>query len=589
MTDPGNIIADVFIKQNGSDLDADVDARLVHVLVDRSLHLPGYFALTFQFDNRDLDDIVSTAVWDLADTVEIKASPAGETAETTIMKGEVTAIEPVFMAGMRGELRVEGYDKMHRLHREKRNATYENVTDSDLASQVAGRHGLSAESDSTSITYDHVYQHNQTDMEFIQERARRIGFFVFVDDATMYFKKADANLGSAGTLTWGVNMMSFRPRLRLNDEIEEVEVTGWDRVAKSPISGTKQANTGSGMEPTASAIGSKSNASSVGNGKVIVADDPVRSVQEAEALALGRMLEHKGGLLEAEGKTHDVVTLQPGLTVTIEGVGAQYGGDYRLTQVTYEWTPGNLTCAFGVHGYRTQTVTELVSPPPRRQRWPGVVAAVVTDTQDPDKVGRVKVKYSWMTEGENSCWAPVVAIGGGGSRGLLAIPHVDDEVLVAFEHGDFNRPYVIGGLYNGTDQPAGSVGGAAGGEEPLIRAWTSELGHEIGMYDNAGGDKKVELKTADGHVIIFDDTNKKVELKTAGGHTITLDDQGKKLTIKSTGGGNVTVDDNQKKMTVAGVTQMEIKSDASLKLESKVIDINGTATVNIKGGIVNIN
>jgi uncharacterized protein involved in type VI secretion and phage assembly len=222
------------------------------------------------------------------------------------------------------------------------------------------------------------------------------------------------------------------------------------------------------------------------------------------------------------------------------------------------------------------------------QRWPGVVTAVVTNTDDPNDWGRVKVKYPWMTEDAESDWARVVSVGAGPEAGFCATPEVNDEVAVAFEHGDFNRPFILGGLWNGKHKLPPEVTAAATGEKPLVRTWHSRNGHRMAMYDDA--DKKVEIVTIDGHSVTLDDTNKKVEILTSGGHTVTMDDQGKKLEIKTSGGHKVTLDDNGRKVIIESTADIQIKAGINMKLEASAnVDIQAGGQVNIKGAMVNLN
>jgi phage baseplate assembly protein gpV len=83
----------------------------------------------------------------------------------------------------------------------------------------------------------------------------------------------------------------------------------------------------------------------------------------------------------------------------------------------------------------------------------GVVVGLVTNNKDPDKLGRVKVKFPWLADDVESNWARVAYPMGGKERGYWWIPEINDEVLVTFFHGDANCPFVIGGLYNGPDKP----------------------------------------------------------------------------------------------------------------------------------------
>ena len=102
-----------------------------------------------------------------------------------------------------------------------------------------------------------------------------------------------------------------------------------------------------------------------------------------------------------------------------------------------------------------------------------MVTAIVTNTDDPNDWGRVKVKFPWMTDDAESDWARVAGIGAGPEAGFFVMPDVDDEVLVTFAHGDFSQPFVLGGLWNGQNNPPPEAAGAASGEKPLVRTWHS--------------------------------------------------------------------------------------------------------------------
>jgi uncharacterized protein involved in type VI secretion and phage assembly len=154
---------------------------------------------------------------------------------------------------------------------------------------------------------------------------------------------------------------------------------------------------------------------------------------------------------------------------------------------------------------------------------------------------------------------------------------VYDEVLVAFEHGDFGRPLVLGGMWNGQHAIPPRPSGAGSGERPLVRVWRSRTGHEIAMHDNA--DNKVELTTAGGHTLTFDDANQKIELTSAGGVTIVIDDTKKSLSIKADGDVKIEAGAN-----------MTLKSGANMKIEAGAnLDLKANAQATLKGAMVNIN
>jgi uncharacterized protein involved in type VI secretion and phage assembly len=157
------------------------------------------------------------------------------------------------------------------------------------------------------------------------------------------------------------------------------------------------------------------------------------------------------------------------------------------------------------------------------------------------------------------------------------VPEVGDEVMVIFEHGDFNRPYVLGGLWNGQHAIPPPGAGAANNEKPKVRTWHSRTGHHISVYDNA--DNKVEIVTAGGHSLTLDDKNKKIELVTSGGQKLLVDDQGNSLTLETAG----TFD-------IKSTGNLTLKSSANVKIEAGgMMDITASGPLNLKGAVVNIN
>ena len=92
------------------------------------------------------------------------------------------------------------------------------------------------------------------------------------------------------------------------------------------------------------------------------------------------------------------------------------------------------------------------------RRFYGVVIGVVTNNHDPRSLGRIKVKFPWLSADNESNWARVASLMAGKGRGALFLPEVDDEVLVMFEHGYMEHPYVVGALWNGKDTPPKPTG-----------------------------------------------------------------------------------------------------------------------------------
>ena len=126
------------------------------------------------------------------------------------------------------------------------------------------------------------------------------------------------------------------------------------------------------------------------------------------------------------------------------------------------------------------------------QLWGGVVTAIVTNNNDPDSMARVKVKFPWLDDALESNWARVTGVGAGNAYGFLWLPEVNDEVLVAFEHGDFDYPYVVGSLWNGQDKMPETTTAAVANGKVVIRTLKTTAGHIIRLTESSSV-KKIEI------------------------------------------------------------------------------------------------
>ncbi|MBN1147921.1 MAG: VgrG-related protein [Anaerolineales bacterium] len=552
----------IYIKVDGQEIQREHTQALIEVVVDQHAHLPDYFSIRLK--DRELQ-LLDQGPFDLTKEVEIEAA-AQDGNRHSLIKGEITALEPCFNEGMMAEVVVHGYDKSHRLFRETKSTAHLNKKDSDLASEIAQAAGLQSEVTQTSTVYDHIYQHNQTDLAFLMQRAWRIGFECFVRDNKLYFRQPPSN-PEAVTLTWGGDLLSFHPRMALAEQVDEVIVKGWDVDKQEAIVG--RATSGNLYPQIEEQKDGAEWASAFGNGKLVIVDQPVGSQAEADMLAAARLDEISGAFVEAEGKTFRRPDIKPGTAVRLEGLGERFSGAYLVTSATHVYSPDGLHTTFTARGTRTGLLSEQMGAERQPERWLSVAEAIVTNTDDPKNWGRVKLKFPWMTDEAESGWARVVGAGAGPEAGLFVMPEVGDEVLAAFAHGNFNHPFVLGGLWNGQNDLPPEAAGAASGEKPLVRTWHSRDGHWIAIYDDSN--KKIEIVTKEGHQVTLDDANRKIVVASKGGQTITLDDGGNKITIESR-------------------SEIEIKASSNLKIKAGGnMDIEASGNVNVKGAMINLN
>ena len=163
-------------------------------------------------------------------------------------------------------------------------------------------------------------------------------------------------------------------------------------------------------------------------------------------------------------------------------------------------------------------------------RFYGLYPAAVTDNQDPDGQGRVRVKLPWMPDNDGEAyeaWARLATMMAGAERGSWFIPDVDDEVLVGFEAGDPRRPYVVGMLWNGNDAPPEQMDG-----DNNIKSIVSRADIRITLDDSQGA-VKLTLSTPGGHSLVFDDADRSITATDSTGNIIKMDSGGISITALS--------------------------------------------------------
>jgi len=206
----------------------------------------------------------------------------------------------------------------------------------------------------------------------------------------------------------------------------------------------------------------------------------------------------------------------------------------------------------------------LLTPVDPPQRFYGVAVGLVTNNKDPEGLHRVKVRFPWLDSENESYWARVASIMAGKGRGAYFLPEVGDEVLVAFDHGSVDHPYVIGALWNGQDSaPESNADGA--NDHRTIK---SRSGHVVRLNDKDGSET----------IEVIDKTGNNKIIVSASNNAITIEAQSD-ITITSKTGKLM--------MTAVGV---EINSKADVKIEATSnTNISANAIVNVTGSLIKLN
>jgi phage protein D len=275
-----------------------------------------------------------------------------------VFNGEITAVTATFPESGAPSVKVDAKTRLHWLQRDKKTKTFKSMTDKQIAEQVGQGAGLSVQADDAGIQYDYVMQHNQTDLEFLNERAKRIHFELLVEDRTLLFREAQETDSESFTLVWGntqaglsggsttLPLRSFSPTINTSNQVKKVTVRGYDPKTKHEIVGeaTTQDTTMGRTEDAGTATASAFNKST----EYVRVNAPVASQAEAVALAKAILNQRALTFVTGQAQTIGVPELQWGQVVMVDGVGPRFSGLYYIQQAAHRIGDGGFTTSLSL-------------------------------------------------------------------------------------------------------------------------------------------------------------------------------------------------------------------------------------------------
>ena len=234
------------------------------------------------------------------------------------------------------------------------------------------------------------------------------------------------------------------------------------------------------------------------------------------------------------------------------------------------------------------------------RRFAGIMVGIVTNIEDPDNLGRVKVRLlNRSTPDHETDFIRVMTPMAGSNWGMFFLPEVGDEVLVAFGDGDISRPYVLGSLWNKNNTQPAKVEEGGKNNTRIIK---SKEGHTISFSDDTEKDPGIKIQTKQGLILnlLDKDGGKTMSLSDGSGNMIEIkSDDGKgtfetktEITIKSDQGtiklGSSGIEIKGGNIKIEG-QQVSIKG-TSMKIEgSSDVTVNSSGVTNVKGSMVKVN
>jgi uncharacterized protein involved in type VI secretion and phage assembly len=462
-----------------------------------------------------------------------------------------------------GRVTIVGYDKLSLFAEGIRHRTFTNQSHKEIVEKIAREVGITiGEIEDTGITEEYICQSDETNLQFLSKIAAMNGFELFIQcndmgDPLLYFRKPATK--ATLQLKWGENIRSIRPRYK-KMQINHVDIPYWKYKDKR-IDGTlQQRKTGNSI--TQASVPASEEKSVEWATFRAPGSWNTNTLEKTQKIAQSMCDYFQGQFLCAELELEGNADVRAGSLIKIlpneddqKSDLKSFAGQYYVTDTCHIYENGKFKTKITVSdtgGY--SLLQHNFSPVERLRPSQTHLVGIVTNNRDDDKppnMGCVKVKFPTLRtkdspEGIESCWARVVTTGAGKNRGVDWLPEIGDEVVVAFEHGDIHRPYIVGSVWNGVDSSPEDRKHRVNGNGVRLRTLKTRVGHEIEFVEEDGGDGKqrgIYVKTADKLKVDMNDTKKEILISTPSGMVVRLNDKTKTINVEAgAGGGRIRLD-----------------------------------------------
>lgn len=440
-----------------------------------------------------------------------------------LFEGELTAVEYDYGPGGERRVYMRGYDMLHRLRKRQPVRSHVQVNFVELARTLVSDLGFSVSTVDPGPVWQELFQYGQSDLDLLAEIGERCGQYFTLRGSALHLTTLDG-FGTALPLELGVALMEARVEINAETACRIVEARGWDPHRATPVVGSaSRARIGRNVPAAVfpEQVG--------GLPRRTLVDTPVQEDLHAEGIAQAELDRRAAREVVFRGIAEGDARLRPGTPVDVSGVAPHLAGRYVLTAVRH------------IIDRRKGYVSELdTSPPPGRFRARGTSATlgVVSRVDDPEGMGRVRVVLPNYGDVEAG-WFNVVSPGAGPGKGIMALPDVNDRVLVVLINGDPAQGVVIGGLYSLSAPP------------------------DTGVSD--GTVRRFNIMTPGGLRVRLDDETKTVDIETGEGDRIAMSPE--EILMADSRGSHITLS--------AGKCRIVSTADLDISAPGRKVTISG--------------
>jgi len=322
-------VAKVVIKIDGTALGTEESDNLMNLKVSSSIGTSSIAKITFFDDSAILQE---KTTFDIGKSITIAITT--ESSSEDIFKGDIIRIDYIFSSGEADKIQIVCYDGLYRLSKIWHSRAFVKMKLSDIATKMAGEASLTGNKiEATTTTIDHLYQNNQSNLDFLRMHAKRIGYEVGIEDGGLFFKKARYKSKTKGsvTLTWGDNLIDMNVKLDASDVLAEVVVSSWNPDTKKNIESSVKAGAEDKVASPKTMGANRVKTKLKSDAKLYRLDFPNLTAAEAKTIATTHLTQSSMSYLKAEGTCVGTPSFKLGTTVEIENIGSKISGEYYIT------------------------------------------------------------------------------------------------------------------------------------------------------------------------------------------------------------------------------------------------------------------
>lgn len=528
-------------------------------------------------------------------------------------KGIITKISLIKYKGTNGDLLIQGFSPTILLDDGPNCVSFEKMSLNDIASKITKSYPANLMNSKVNTiekkAIPFVFQYKESNFQFLKRMAQQYGEWFFYDGSDVIYGELNPN--NKTKLKFGSDLTDFDISMAVApDGFKEVAYDYFNnKIYNSSSTNSVDGLDSNGKKALNASNKLYSNTPVVPNSQVSLASSDLDQFTKARQSGVA------GDMIFLEGSS-DNQEIRIGTEIEVTGNDDESFGKYIVIEARHS------TNGIGNYQNHFKAIQSTLKMPPyfsQRIQDPVIETqnAKVTDNIDPDGLGRVKVHFIWQEDGKNTPWIRVLSSSSGKDKGFYFIPEIDDDVLVSFEDGNPNKPFVLGAVFHKDTKP-----GLWKDDKNYKKGLKTKSGNEILFVDEGGKEMiKIQQKDAKNEILITLEGDGKISLKTKGDMLFKADksitmEAGEEIKFTSQKGTTMKALEfsleTQKAIEAKGLDikmqankNVEVKATAELKLEgltaslkastkgeikaSAMLDIDGGGMASLKGALVKIN